>query len=318
MTYTIGASQTEFGFTGEQYDAYIKLIYLRSRMYDPASGRFITKDSWQGDYNRPLSLNRWNYVKGNPVNYTDPSGLWRIAPGFDLSNGGIYGQGQLTAPGGVLCSGTCWTTPTTTVPIFVPQKRNGILYNDVILEIPRCDAWELALPTNTNDWKVIFTKSGNSQAFSQGGFVDLSIAAAVGMGYDSGFLPLGIQFDPSSYYGVNASIAFQLFMAQSQAERENFNLVEVFDNANLDVFEARVSGVVFLANALQGVQAFNSRAYTITIQEHKSVHSFRRAIIETSSAYMNVQTHEILIPSSFLSFENGSWKEHGFNLARSH
>lgn len=107
-------------------------------------------------------------------------------------------------------------------------------------------------------------------------------------------------------------------MAQSQAERENFNLVEVFDNANLDVFEARVSGVVFLANALQGVQAFNSRAYTITIQEHKSVHSFRRAIIETSSAYMNVQTHEILIPSSFLSFENGSWKEHGFNLARSH
>jgi hypothetical protein len=71
------------------------------------------------------------------------------------------------------------------VPIFVPQKRNGILYNDVILEIPRCDAWELALPTNTNDWKVIFTKSGNSQAFSQGGFVDLSIAAAVGMGFEN-------------------------------------------------------------------------------------------------------------------------------------
>jgi hypothetical protein len=41
-------------------------------------GRFLTKDSWQGDYYRPLSLNRWNYVEGNPVNYTDPSGLCGI------------------------------------------------------------------------------------------------------------------------------------------------------------------------------------------------------------------------------------------------
>ena len=43
-------------------------------MYDPATGRFQTKDSWQGDYNRPLSLNRWNYGYGNPVKYIDPTG----------------------------------------------------------------------------------------------------------------------------------------------------------------------------------------------------------------------------------------------------
>jgi RHS repeat-associated protein len=74
VTYTTGASQTEFGFTGEQYDTYIKLIYLRSRMYDPASGRFTSRDTWMGDYNRPLSLNRWMYVEGNPVNLVDPTG----------------------------------------------------------------------------------------------------------------------------------------------------------------------------------------------------------------------------------------------------
>jgi RHS repeat-associated protein len=74
VTYTTGASQTEFGFTGEQYDTYIKLIYLRSRHYSPADGRFTSRDTWSGDVKRPLSLNRWMYVEGNPVNFTDPSG----------------------------------------------------------------------------------------------------------------------------------------------------------------------------------------------------------------------------------------------------
>ena len=53
---------------------YIKLIYLRSRLYDPLTGRFTTKDSWQGDYNRPMSYNAWLYVYANPINLTDPTG----------------------------------------------------------------------------------------------------------------------------------------------------------------------------------------------------------------------------------------------------
>jgi hypothetical protein len=40
----------------------------------------LTRDTWQGDYTRPLSLNRWNYVEGNPINYTDPSGNTRLLP----------------------------------------------------------------------------------------------------------------------------------------------------------------------------------------------------------------------------------------------
>ena len=34
----------------------------------------MTKDVWPGNYQRPLSLNPWNYVESNPVNLTDPSG----------------------------------------------------------------------------------------------------------------------------------------------------------------------------------------------------------------------------------------------------
>jgi hypothetical protein len=37
-------------------------------------GRFLTRDTWPGEVNRPLSLNRWGYVEANPVNLTDPSG----------------------------------------------------------------------------------------------------------------------------------------------------------------------------------------------------------------------------------------------------
>lgn len=50
------------------------MLFLRARYYNPADGRFQSRDTWGGDYNRPLSLNRWVYGYGNPVNLTDPSG----------------------------------------------------------------------------------------------------------------------------------------------------------------------------------------------------------------------------------------------------
>ncbi|MCB0117703.1 MAG: carboxypeptidase regulatory-like domain-containing protein, partial [Anaerolineales bacterium] len=71
---TSGTSQTAYGFTGEQYGDSTQLIYLRARYYNPADGRFQSRDTWSGDYNRPLSLNRWMYVEGNPVNRVDPTG----------------------------------------------------------------------------------------------------------------------------------------------------------------------------------------------------------------------------------------------------
>jgi hypothetical protein len=37
-------------------------------------GRFLNKDTWGGNYYKPLSFNQWNYVDGNPTNYIDPNG----------------------------------------------------------------------------------------------------------------------------------------------------------------------------------------------------------------------------------------------------
>jgi RHS repeat-associated protein len=74
VTYTDGPSQTEFGFTGEQYGESTQLLFLRARYYNPVDGRFQSRDTWNGDVNRPLSLNRWMYVEGNPANLVDPLG----------------------------------------------------------------------------------------------------------------------------------------------------------------------------------------------------------------------------------------------------
>jgi len=37
-------------------------------------GRFLTRDTWSGDVNSPISLNQWTYAQDNPILYTDPSG----------------------------------------------------------------------------------------------------------------------------------------------------------------------------------------------------------------------------------------------------
>lgn len=72
-----GGAASAYGYTGEWVDGYIELLNLRSRLYAPRTGRFLTKDTWQGDYTRPLSLNGWNYVEANPINFIDPTGKWR-------------------------------------------------------------------------------------------------------------------------------------------------------------------------------------------------------------------------------------------------
>ena len=61
-----GAS-TEFSFTGEQNDA-SGLEYLRARYYEPATGRFLSRD--------PLGLPQaYTYTSSNPMTFVDPRGL---------------------------------------------------------------------------------------------------------------------------------------------------------------------------------------------------------------------------------------------------
>lgn len=61
-------------YTGRRYDANMELYYYRSRMYNPALGRFLQPDTigYAG------GMNLYAYVLNDPVNYTDAWGLFRF------------------------------------------------------------------------------------------------------------------------------------------------------------------------------------------------------------------------------------------------
>jgi len=63
--------------TGEWTDN-TGLVYLRARYYEPTIARFMTRDTWGGDMNQPMSYNSWLYTYANPINLTDQSGLSSI------------------------------------------------------------------------------------------------------------------------------------------------------------------------------------------------------------------------------------------------
>ena len=54
------------------------LLYMRQRFYNPEIKRFINQDVLTGTISNSLSLNRYSYVEGNPINYSDPFGLSKV------------------------------------------------------------------------------------------------------------------------------------------------------------------------------------------------------------------------------------------------
>lgn len=74
-----GNTANNYLYTGEQYDSNLGDYYLRARYYDPGVGRFTARDPFEGFLDEPLSLAKYPYVHGNPVNATDPSGLLALA-----------------------------------------------------------------------------------------------------------------------------------------------------------------------------------------------------------------------------------------------
>jgi RHS repeat-associated protein len=69
-----GTTPNNYMYRGEQYDSDLGLYYLRARYYNPATGRFLSRDPEDGKPLDPASLHKYLYADGDPVNGFDPRG----------------------------------------------------------------------------------------------------------------------------------------------------------------------------------------------------------------------------------------------------
>jgi len=72
--YASGTTPTSYRFTGQQLESNLGLYLMGARWYDPQLARWLSADTLVPDPATPQALNRYSFVVGNPLRFTDPSG----------------------------------------------------------------------------------------------------------------------------------------------------------------------------------------------------------------------------------------------------
>jgi RHS repeat-associated protein len=75
MAATIGSDPNHYKFTGKERDTESALDNFEARHYGSSLGRFMQPDPGGGHLEDPQTLNRYAYVRNNPLSLTDPTGL---------------------------------------------------------------------------------------------------------------------------------------------------------------------------------------------------------------------------------------------------
>ena len=109
-----GLQATQYRFTDQELDPSTGLYNYDARLYDPVVGRFISADSIVPNWYDPQLLNRYSYVRNNPLKYVDPDGHV-LETAWDVANIGIgiysfvsnvssgnWGSAALDAGGGIV------------------------------------------------------------------------------------------------------------------------------------------------------------------------------------------------------------------------
>jgi RHS repeat-associated protein len=74
LIHSTGTTPNNYLFAGEQFDPDLNLYYNRARYLNTNTGRFWTMDSFEGNYELPLSLHKYVYSQNDTVDFADPSG----------------------------------------------------------------------------------------------------------------------------------------------------------------------------------------------------------------------------------------------------
>jgi RHS repeat-associated protein len=68
----MNAGRNKIVYDGTSGDS-TQLIYLRARWYNPADGRFQSRDTWSGNAKRPITYNVWLYTNDSTAKRVVPS-----------------------------------------------------------------------------------------------------------------------------------------------------------------------------------------------------------------------------------------------------
>ncbi|TMK58957.1 MAG: RHS repeat-associated core domain-containing protein [Actinobacteria bacterium] len=97
-------TSTNFQFDGEYTDPETGFQYLRARYYDPSTGQFLTRDPAE-----ETTRSRYGFARSNPVDASDPLGLWAV--GWCVGGSGTVAPGVSVTAQGEICTwegGTGW------------------------------------------------------------------------------------------------------------------------------------------------------------------------------------------------------------------
>ncbi len=75
---TTGTNATSLGYQTQPQDPATGIVDTPTRAYDPAYGRFLQADTWDGDNTNPITLNHYTYANASPYSMSDPTGMWGI------------------------------------------------------------------------------------------------------------------------------------------------------------------------------------------------------------------------------------------------
>ncbi|MCP3940137.1 MAG: hypothetical protein GY710_01465 [Desulfobacteraceae bacterium] len=114
-------TETDYKFTGQEFDGETGLYNYNARLYDPVIGVFITADTIVPDPTNPQTMNRYSYCGNNPLIYVDPSGhfSWKKFIGELLFD-------PVTASANALADIGIDLTPSNTIQNIMTGINNGM------------------------------------------------------------------------------------------------------------------------------------------------------------------------------------------------
>jgi RHS repeat-associated protein len=110
--------KNDLTYFGQIYDDESKNYYLSSRYYDPSTKRFLSRDTYEGKLESPMSLNSYAYCQNNPLKYVDVNGHF-VDTAIDLVSVGLSTVSMIQDPSVSNFISLAWDIGAAALP-FIP------------------------------------------------------------------------------------------------------------------------------------------------------------------------------------------------------